>query len=134
MVGKTGLDETGRRQAMNMGMDVGARLLRRAAPARWPLRRAKLPLVTGTVGSLVAPLLIGALAQRRAGAMQKRIALGASAIGAAAVGALAIGALSIGALAIGRLAIRSMRIAHLRIDRLEVRQSNGTWLPAAIAP
>ena len=127
---------------MNMGMEMGARLLRRAAraaPARWPVRRAKLPLVAGTVGPLLAPLLIGVLAQRRAGAMQKRIALRASAIGAAAVGALAIGALSIGALAIGALsigavAVRSMRIARLRIDRLEVRQSNGTWLPAAIAP
>jgi hypothetical protein len=119
---------------MNIGMEMGTRLLRRAAPARWPVRRTKVPLVTGMMGSLMAPLLIGALAQRRAGAMQKRIALRASAIGAAAVGALAIGALSIGALAIGRLAIRSMRIARLRIDQLEVRQSNGTWLPAAIAP
>ena len=116
---------------MNMGLELGTRLLRRPPATRRLAKRATLPLVTGAVGSLVVPLLASLLAHRRAGDLQKRIALRASAIGAAAVGALAIGAMSIGALAIARLSVRSMRIARLRIDQLEVRQGNGTWLPAA---
>lgn len=116
---------------MNMGLELGTRLLRRPLATRRPAKRAMFPLVTGALGSLVVPVVAGLLAHRRAGDLHKRIALGASAIGAAAVGALAIGAMSIGALAIARLSVRSMRIARLRIDHLDVRQGNSTWLPAA---
>jgi hypothetical protein len=98
----------------------------------WGLTKgaASLPVLLGTAGALLGPVLGGLLARRRAGDIATRIALRASAIGAAAAGAVAVGAMSIGALAIGRLMVRSMRISRLTIDQLNVRQTEGLWLHA----